>query len=198
MLEKVKPHPKPSLILEQYQTPPSIAATLLHTAAYSFDDIAEKTICDLGCGTGILAIGAAILDANYVVGADLDFTALKVARENAEKFKVKIDWVAGCLESLKGPFDTVIENPPFGVHRRGIDVVFLQKALSLAPIVYSIHKAGNRAYLEKRVLKNQAKITAVFKAKIIIPHMFSFHRKLKKEVEVEIYRVEKLGSKFKN
>ena len=36
------------------------------------------------------------------------------------------------------------------------------------------------------------KITAAFKSKIVIPHMFSFHRKLKREVEVEVYRIERV------
>ena len=192
ILGEVKPHPNPSLTLEQYQTPPQLAATLLHTAAYTFNDIIGKKVCDLGCGTGILAIGAAILGADYVVGLDIDPATIMVARENAEKLRVKVDWVVGDLESLKGWFDTVVENPPFGVHRRGFDALFLRKALSLAPTVYSIHKAGNRSFLENEASKANAKITAAFKAKIVIPHMFNFHRKPRKEVEVEIYRVERV------
>ncbi len=193
-LGQVKGHPSPKVLLEQYQTPPSLAATLLHMAAYAFQDLEGKLVCDLGCGTGILAIGAAVLGASYVVGLDLDLEAVRRARENAVKLNVRnVDWVAGPLEALRGCFDVVVENPPFGVKRRGADSLFLRKALSLAPVVYSVHKAGNRRYLEALIRRLGGKITAAFKSKIVIPHMFSFHRKLKREVEVEVYRIERVG-----
>ncbi|HID18442.1 TPA: methyltransferase domain-containing protein, partial [Candidatus Bathyarchaeota archaeon] len=84
LLGKVKPHPKPDVHLEQYQTPPRLASTLLHMAAYTFNDLAGRTVCDLGCGTGILALGAAMLGAEYVVGLDLDPEAVRVAVTGVE------------------------------------------------------------------------------------------------------------------
>ena len=192
LLGKVKPHPKPDVHLEQYQTPPRLASTLLHMAAYTFNDLAGRTVCDLGCGTGILALGAAMLGAEYVVGLDLDPEAVRVARENAAIYRVEnVDWVAGPLETLGGNFDVVVENPPFGVWRKGADLEFLGKALTLAPIVYSVHKAGNRRYISAAIRRYKGRVTAIFKSRIVIPYMFSFHRKPKKHIEVEIYRVEK-------
>ena len=47
-------------------------------------DISGKRILDLGCGSGILSIGAAKLEAKEVVGIDIDSTALVNAEENAE------------------------------------------------------------------------------------------------------------------
>lgn len=193
LLSRVKPHPKPMVYLEQYQTSPKLASTLLHTAAYTFNDLAGKTVCDLGCGTGILAIGAAILGAEYVVGLDLDPEALKMARENALACEVEnVDWVAGPLEALGGSFDVVVQNPPFGVWRRGADLKFLRKALTLAPVIYSVHKAGNRQHISAAVEKFGGRITAAFQSEMTIPHMFSFHRKPKRKVNVEIYRVERV------
>jgi putative methylase len=197
LLGKVKPHPKPDVYLEQYQTTPRLASTLLHMAAYTFNDLAGKVVCDLGCGTGILALGAAMLDAKYVVGLDLDPEAVRIARENAAICGVEnVDWVAGPLEVLGGSFDVVLENPPFGVWRKGADLEFLRKALTLAPIVYSVHKAGNRRYISAAIRRYKGRVTATFKSQMIIPHMFSFHRKPKREVEVEIYRVEKVEQRI--
>ena len=43
-----------------------------------------KTVFDIGCGSGILAIAAAQLGANEVVAGDLDEVAVKVSKENCE------------------------------------------------------------------------------------------------------------------
>ena len=43
-----------------------------------------KTVFDIGCGSGILAIAAAELGAKEVVAGDLDEVAVKVSKENCE------------------------------------------------------------------------------------------------------------------
>ncbi|HEV8361491.1 MAG TPA: 50S ribosomal protein L11 methyltransferase, partial [Candidatus Thermoplasmatota archaeon] len=62
LLQKVPPHPAPKAELEQYQTPAPIAADLVYRALAA-GDVAGKRVLDLGCGTGILAIGAALVGA---------------------------------------------------------------------------------------------------------------------------------------
>lgn len=63
---------------EQYPTPARVAANLLWEAGIENDDLYEKNILDLGCGTGILAVGAAYLGARNVFGVDIDIQALKI------------------------------------------------------------------------------------------------------------------------
>ena len=58
---------------------------MLYIAAYTHGDIVDKSVLDLGCGTGRLGLGAAFLGAKEVVGIDIDPVAIKTARENAEK-----------------------------------------------------------------------------------------------------------------
>lgn len=41
----------------------SFLASLLNVANHEFDDIEGKLVADLGCGCGVLTIGAALLDA---------------------------------------------------------------------------------------------------------------------------------------
>ena len=50
-LSKLKVNPAPKFLMEQYTTPPYLAANLLYMAAYTFNDIIDKTVCDLGCGS---------------------------------------------------------------------------------------------------------------------------------------------------
>ena len=131
LLSQVKPHPSPKPSLEQYTIPVEVAANMLYIAAYAYDDIIGKTVLDLGCGTGRLALGASFLGAKQVVGIDIDRAAIKTALENSVKVGLKdgVQWVVADVNAAHGSFDTVLQNPPFGVQRRKADRKFLEKAL---------------------------------------------------------------------
>ena len=72
------------------------------------------SLLDIGTGTGILAIGAALLQpGSRVVGIDIDPRAVEVARENIEinNLSGQIDLGAGQPQSLAGNhFDVVVAN----------------------------------------------------------------------------------------
>ncbi|MEY3220885.1 MAG: ribosomal protein methyltransferase [Pseudomonadota bacterium] len=55
-------------------------------------DLMGKTVLDVGCGTGILAIAAMKLGANNAWGIDIDPQALDASKENAQNNHVFIDW----------------------------------------------------------------------------------------------------------
>ena len=84
ILQGLKDFENPDVSLEQYSTPAEVAARMLHHA-YMKGDIEDMNILDLGCGTGVLSCGAALLDASEVTGVDIDSSALAIAEENAEK-----------------------------------------------------------------------------------------------------------------
>jgi len=190
-LSTVKPYPTPKIFREQYSTSSHLAASMLYTAAFTFKDIHGKRVCDLGCGSGRLSIGASYLGAEQVVGIDIDDSAILTAKRNAGEVSLKVEWVVGDIEVLRGRFDTVIQNPPFGVRRRGADVKFLRKALSIADVVYTIHKSGEqgRRFIGKVVEKTGSVTTNIIETSITIPHQFEFHRKSKYDVKVDIYRI---------
>jgi len=192
-LLQIEPHPSPKAYLEQYTIPTDIAAEVLFIAAYVHDDITEKVVVDLGCGTGRLAIGAVLLGAAEAVGVDIDKEAVKLAKKNAEKLGVneKTSWIAGDIDVLHGRFHAVLQNPPFGVQKRSADRKFLLKALQLAPRIYSLHKGGesNRAFIKKFIEGHGGKVTGIFPMKLNIPKLFKFHTKRKHEVKVDLYRI---------
>ncbi len=192
LLDTLKTHPSPSRLLEQYTIPAGLAAKILSVAAYIYNDISGKTVFDLGCGTGRLTIGAAILGAKYVVGFDIDKVALEVAKSNAVKAGVsdKVDWVLCDIAKLEGRCDTVIQNPPFGTGFRGADSIFLRKALEIGRVVYTIHKSETNEFIRKLVEKYGGSISIVFKSSISIPRMFEFHRKRSYIFQVNVYRIE--------
>ena len=193
-LSEIEANPVPKAHLEQYATPSNVAADTLHLAAYVYDDIIDKTVMELGCGTARLAIGAALLEAKQVYGVDLDRAAVKVAQKNAHKLgvKEKTNWIVADIGVVEGAFDTVLQNPPFGVQRRRADRQFLIKSLELSSTVYSFHKSGdsNRAFIKRFIEEHGGKITNIFPLKMEIPWMFKFHTKKKRNIEVDLYRIE--------
>lgn len=191
-LQKLKPHPDPSPELEQYSTPGDIAASMLHLA-YSCGSIEGEEIYDLGCGTGRLAIGAALLGGAKIIGVDIDIESLKVAKENAASVGVEtIEWVCGDVSELELPeVNTVIQNPPFGVQKRGADMVFLKKALQWGKEVYSMHKGvpKNRGYISRKIKELGGRTTHRVEKDFHIPAQFKYHTQDVYRFKVDIYRI---------
>ena len=131
-LSKIKPQPTLKASLEQYTISESIPATLLHIATYTNNDIVGKNIIDLGCGTGRLALGAGDMGAENQ-SQELISTKipLRIAAENARELRVfaNTQFVVGDISTVKGDFDTALQNPPLGSPKtRGADRAFLVKA----------------------------------------------------------------------
>ena len=151
-LNEVETFEKPKILLEQYPTRPHIAACVLHSIESTYGSLDGRVVADLGCGTGVLSIGARLLGARAVIGFDIDPDALEIAKTNLEEFGFDIqeendgycDFVLNdvtrtfahvfdkecnlaqkSFSQFSGYFDTVIMNPPFGTkHNRGLGKFF--------------------------------------------------------------------------
>jgi len=187
-LGKLKILQKPNLKLEQYPVSPEAASELLYLAGFENNDLDGRVI-DLGTGTGRLAIGAALMGAKEIVGVDVDEQALALAKENAETAEVEVGWIQSDIEKIKGKFDSVIMNPPYGTRTIHADTGFLEKAFQLAPVVYSIHKSSTREFLFQFVTRSGWKVDQVRSMRMEIPHLFEFHEKKWATVEVDLYRL---------
>ncbi|OPY43109.1 MAG: ribosomal protein L11 methyltransferase [Methanoregulaceae archaeon PtaU1.Bin222] len=188
-LSGVKGFPVPSARDEQYLTPPDLAARLIFHA-HSCGDIEGKRVCDLGTGTGILAIAAALLGAAAVIGVERDRAALSVATENAEKLGVTPRFIEDDigdpgLASRIGPCDTVVMNPPFGAQKRHADRPFIDTALLIAPIIYGIFNAGSKEFVSSYI-QGRAEIVEVVGGTLSMKRAFSFHTRDLRDTPVEI------------
>jgi putative methylase len=193
-LQRLAGFSRPKAALEQYQTPAPLAARLLYHALMK-GDIEGKRVFDLGCGTGILAIGAALLGAASVTGLDIDEQALVVARQNADLLKTEVGFLSadlregGCRERI-GPCDTVVMNPPFGAQKAHADRPFIDCALAIAPVTYSIFNAGSLPFVEAYTAQ-RAEVTEKIGGAFPIRRTFAFHTKDVQEIEVEILRLKR-------
>ena len=158
-LQQLTSFDSPNAELEQYQTPPRLAAEILFIID-SYHDIESKVVLDLGCGTGILGLGCVRLGASKVVGVDIDSTAIEVAKFNAEEVGLtpeKISFIIKDVRKLTVEdiplkcIDTVVMNPPFGTKRANTDYEFVQKALQCSNKVYSLHKSTTREFWRTKV-----------------------------------------------
>ena len=194
-LQRCEGYTRPRAALEQYQTPAPLAARLLFDALMR-GDIEGKRVCDPGCGTGVLAIGAALLGAESVTGIEIDEGALATARANAALFDADAEFIKGdvkdaLLPRRVGACDTVIMNPPFGAQKVHADRPFIDFALNVAPVTYGIFNAGSIPFVEAYTAQ-RAEITAKTGGKFPIKRTFAFHTKDIQEIEVEILRLKRI------
>lgn len=74
-------------------------------------------LLDLGSGSGCIALSLARrLAACTVVGVELSWNALRIARRNASQLGLtqRVQWVRGSWgEALRGVFDGIVSNPPY-------------------------------------------------------------------------------------
>ncbi|MFZ0699152.1 MAG: METTL5 family protein [Thermoplasmata archaeon] len=186
-LSSIRPLESPRADLEQVPTPPEAAATLLE-GALAAGDLADRTILDLGTGTGVLAIGAALLGAKSVVGLDIDPSALTRAREEATRLGVEIRFVEAAVDTWKSNADTILMNPPFGAQRRGADRPFWDRAFALADrAIYAFALADSRTFIARRALASNTYVESVRPVPWELVRMFPHHRRARVPIPVDLW-----------
>lgn len=104
-------------------------------------DLSGQRVLDYGCGSGILAIGAAKHGAAEIVAVDIDPAAVESTQINAANNHVSLQ--AGLPEAAQGEFDLVLAN------------ILATPLKVLAPLLCSHVKAGGHLVLAG-ILERQA------------------------------------------
>jgi len=102
---------------------------------------ADQRVLDYGCGSGILAIGAAKFGARNIDAVDIDEAAVSSTRLNAEANGVQLN--AGLPEAAKGEYQTVLAN------------ILATPLKVLAPLLRS-HVAAGGSLVLAGILERQA------------------------------------------
>ena len=180
-------NPRPEL--EQYTTPVDIALEIIKQA--NSQGHLSGTVADFGCGTGRLAIGAAILGAN-VTGYEIDDEALDLAMEYSKENNLDINWISMAVENIDESYDTIIMNPPFGSQRPGADAIFLEKAIELASNIWTIHMSETKDFIQKLVKANSGEIISAYEFDFLLNKTMPFHTRDKKTKKAILYHIASL------
>jgi len=203
----------PKVKWEQYSTSAKIAADLIWNAN-NLGDIFNKTILDLGCGTGIFTLSPIILGAKIAVGIDIDQEAIATAQNTAKNMEIANSYFFikdiydindikedillknNLVSGIDLKFDTIFTNPPFGSQSRskkGADRIFMELAMKSSNVCYSFHMAQTKDFVTGFYEKLGGKVTHEFFYNFPLNHSYDFHTKESKDIEVIVLRVENKG-----
>jgi len=200
ILSRLKVFDKPDFTLEQYPTDSEIAFEVLHNADMH-NEINDKNMLDLGAGAGILGIGCLLLGAKRVYFVDKDKKALNILKKNLllieKQLSIKLIDKAVIIEKDVSMIDSkdfkdidlIVQNPPFGTKNKGIDTMFLKKAMEISSIVYSFHKFETREYVERIINSNGFKLSALWRFKFLLRNTMSYHTKNKEYIDVGCFKI---------
>ncbi|MFA6887909.1 MAG: METTL5 family protein [Candidatus Woesearchaeota archaeon] len=191
-LSKLKRFENPKIQLEQYTTDSEIAGTVLWDAMMK-GDIADKTIADLGAGTGILGIGALLIGAKHVYFVEKDNDAIKILKENLALIEDTRTYtiIHKEINEFDTQVDTVLQNPPFGTQQVHADKPFLEKAFSIAKAVYSFHKTTTDSFVRAIASDFKFKIAETYAFLFPLRNTYSHHTKKVEKIEVVCYKLVK-------
>lgn len=153
---------------------------MVYTAAINKD--LEELATDLGCGTGRIAAALAILGVEEILCIDISCTDLEDAVRNLEKLGLRNKVEPICWDITRSSprkLGLVMMNPPFGVHRRGADIAFLESAMSASNKIYSIHKYNKKSLeiIKRKASEKGFSVELIGIYRMEIPAMFETHRK---------------------
>lgn len=125
-----------------------------YTISYIKKMFKEKiNIIDLGTGSGCIAITLKKKINSNVSAIDISKEALEVARENAKKNKVEIDFIQNdMLDNISNKFDVIISNPPYISKNEEIQDIVRKNEPSLA-----LYADNEGLYYYEKIIKQSKK-----------------------------------------
>lgn len=180
-------HPRPEL--EQVVTPAEAAADMLDMVQ-RLVGVPGTPVTDLGCGTGRLAIGAALLGADPVVGVDLDPAALLAARAAANAAGVSVEFLEADVATWERSGEVVVMNPPFGAQRRHADRPFWDAGLrSARGWVFAFALADSRTFIARWAVARGARIIETQPVAWTLGRTFPHHTHARVPISVDLWAI---------
>lgn len=212
VLQELESFTHPKIQWEQYPTD-SVAASdwIMHMVAET-QDLKNSLVVDLGCGPGTLTIGLLLMGVSDIVAVDIDSEALDICSRNLKRLdlvqnvlllqKDMRNWtesdssaILSKKEELGLDSIAVVSNPPFGTKKKGADILFLEKALSFADVIYSLHLAQDsiRDFLQRKIPQLGGRITARYQLSLFLKPTYLGHKEKNRKIQTDLYRIERLS-----
>ena len=83
----------------------------------------EVRILDIGCGSGILGMAAALKSSAAALGCDISPASVKASMQNAayNRMEDRLNLFRGSADAVKGSFQLILANLPAGIHTEMFD-----------------------------------------------------------------------------
>ena len=108
-----------------------------------------------------------------------------------ERLGAHVRWECKDVSSLNEGCDTVVQNPSFGVKKRGADRQFISTAMRIGKVIYTMHKSTTRDFIKDYINRLGGGITDLCTVEFKLPYSYSFHKKRIKSIDVDVYRIER-------
>jgi putative methylase len=195
-LSKLLTFDSPKIKLEQYSTSADIVGDWVWWM-YMNNEIDDKIILDAGCGTGIIGLALLLLGAKKVYFLDVDEKAIELCKQNYnnlnEEYELgKAEFLVQDVSLFDKKVDIVVQNPPFGTKDEHADKKFLEKAFTLAHLVYSMHKITTKVFVEAIAKDYKFKIAQLLSYDFPIKAQFEHHKMKIKNIEVGVWKLTSL------
>lgn len=142
-----------NVLIPRFETEQLVELTIKKIKKYFGDKIID--ILDLGTGSGCIAITLAKEVNSKVTAIDISEDALDVARENAKKNNVLINYIHDDMSTYdKGRFDVIISNPPY----IGFDEEIMEIVKNNEPH-QALYADNHGLYFYEQIIKNIKNIT---------------------------------------
>jgi len=181
----------PSLELEQYSTQGNLAARWIRFAKDMGDIPTGCTVADLGCGTGVLGLGALFCGASKAIMVDIDQSALDIVRDNAGSVGlsenveiISSDVAAVTLEHT----DLILCNPPWGTQKMGADAPFLEAIRNAGVPAYLLHSSDAK-HVVARFDSWGWHVHEVFSAKFDLGSAHAHHTRRRATTQATLWRL---------
>lgn len=134
------------VLIPRFETEELVENTVKYIKKYNY-----KSIVDIGTGSGCIAITLKKFFPEILVDAvDISKDALEVAKKNADKNNVNINFYEGnLLEPLNKKYDVIISNPPYIAYDEEIMDIVKNNEPHIA-----LYASNNGLYYYEEILKN--------------------------------------------
>ena len=147
-----------NVLIPRFETEELVDYTIKRAKKYFKNRI---NVLDIGTGSGAIAISLKKEIDSDVTATDISKEALLVAKENAKRNEVNINFInTNIYEGIKEKFDIVISNPPYIAYEEEIEDIVKNNEPNMA-----LYADNNGLYFYEEILKN---IKTILKDKYLI------------------------------